>query len=489
MKYRILFITPDGPDAFFEEQKDQPREWSNPKAAAEAATRWNKWYKDKGFPQRFRVVEHLTPEDTEKGKAWRERESTRLSDGTYVQVPWLTEKWFRDSRYATLHFPHLSQKKTEKGMLAYTPDETHGLEDRQVPIKVGRYLHKYFDHVLTGSDVADWCAKVGVEDEDIKLSFASKADEIEKVYREGPHSCMSYDRSHFQAKVHPSVGYTTGDVEIAYLTRYDSATDSMRITARCVTRPAKKTFGRVYGDVQRIVPLLNRLGYKEDLKGCLLGARIKRIVEGGAYIVPYIDNIKSGTSDGTYITIDGVGPITLQQGSCRAKVPECEYCGKRSDVIKRIPGGHNACDTCFGAHTAKCDFCNERGARETSGIRYKRDHWWCGNCEAGQAVLDRCNVCGKWHDRKKGFSEIPHFKYGTICNICVATSYAALTEGCRRVRNFAETCNCRLCVEVRPKPPEQQATLQQQSSYTVGGAAATTTTYVNFNPFIKQNGM
>src|SRR3546814_4208725 len=67
---------------------------------------------------------------------------------------------------------------------------------------------------------------------------------------------------------------------IAYIGPRDNA------RARSVVWPVRKIYTSLYGDVSRLRLLLENAGYA---KGGLNGARIRRIVDGDSFVVPYID--------------------------------------------------------------------------------------------------------------------------------------------------------------------------------------------------------
>lgn len=98
------------------------------------------------------------------------------------------------------------------------------------------------------------------------FKYAKTQEEIIRVYRFGPHSCM---------KGRVSVAaYAKGDLAVAYLTHIKSG----RIVARAVVWPKKGLYWRMYGDSKRLQHSLAYRGYRH---GRLKGARIDANTFGG----------------------------------------------------------------------------------------------------------------------------------------------------------------------------------------------------------------
>jgi len=68
--------------------------------------------------------------------SWRTRELARALTGEYLPVPWALEPWA--APLLAEHFPHVSTD--DPTMLAYTPDEPKGEQNRQTRCRPGRYL-------------------------------------------------------------------------------------------------------------------------------------------------------------------------------------------------------------------------------------------------------------------------------------------------------------------------------------------------------------
>src|SRR5262245_15709183 len=85
--------------------------------------------------------------DDSERETWRNRETRRFEDKTYIDVPWLWADWYQNSPLKPLHFAHLSLQMP--GMVAYTPTEEHGIQDRQLRVRPAKYLQDFFGTHLT----------------------------------------------------------------------------------------------------------------------------------------------------------------------------------------------------------------------------------------------------------------------------------------------------------------------------------------------------
>lgn len=151
---------------------------------------------------------------------------------------------------------------------------------RYVSMKPGKYIRKFHPEL----DHADISARWGAYFAPATVMFAATSDEIERVYLEGPTSCMSHELSEYDSHVHPVRAYGAGDLQVAYIERDDN------ITARALIWPEKNTYGRLYGDEVRLGEALQKLGYVYDGEG-FRGARLLKIYndEHDGWVVPYVD--------------------------------------------------------------------------------------------------------------------------------------------------------------------------------------------------------
>lgn len=219
---------------------------------------------------------------------WRDREQRRLDLGEYVSVPWLrTDWWYSCQDIWEDHFPHVSLK--HPGKMAYTENADKGQADVQTPIKPSRYLARFFGDVLKerGLDVRDLAAEFERKYAPRELRIATTADEIVRVYENGPSSCMAGHHS-WPDDVHPVTIYAHGDLAVAYI-HDDDKSSHPKIVARSLIWPEKKTHSRVYGDIARMKVVLGAAGYSFAPP---IGAKLSRILPSrtdSVFIAPYID--------------------------------------------------------------------------------------------------------------------------------------------------------------------------------------------------------
>src|SRR5215218_3499799 len=198
---------------------------------------------------------------TYKDPDWEEREARRLRDGTYEKLPW-------DLDPIPQHYAHFSVDDGAK--VAFTPSPEKGMVDIQVRMKPGRYLTKFYPQ-LTADDVRRLAIAL---DKQLDVKFAVTAEDIVRVYNNGPSSCMSHPAAHFRCgpDTHPCEVYGDSDLQLAYLSTKPLDDPDFRASARALVWPANKTWVRIYGDEGRLGPALEALGYMEtdSFKGALI---------------------------------------------------------------------------------------------------------------------------------------------------------------------------------------------------------------------------
>ena len=269
--------------------------------------------------------------------AWQTRESERFNAGEYLLVPWDGH----DSAYRfSHHYVHLALK--HPGMVAYTPSDEHGVQDRQVSLKPGKYLAQFYetDGLMTHQEVQSYVARCQVIEDTSKLSIARTADDIVRIYSgtaPAPLSCMHKHSSGRYLKTgdrHPCEVYGDSDLGIAYYGPVDS------VEARAICWPDKMLYGRVYGtresghvgtNGERLKRLLQDAGYRS---GSMRNARVRAIEYDDGYLMPYIDGIDNATDLGNgYVKLDDDGPISTSEtqgfSACsRDTERECDNCNR-----------------------------------------------------------------------------------------------------------------------------------------------------------------
>ena len=280
---------------------------------------------------------------------WPRRERRRFATGDYTPVPWQFESW-ADSH--PLLFAHMSLKSP--GMVSFTETPAKGEADVQAKgMAPGRFLNKYYADHLTAQDMERWateCAKLAGL---LALQVTSDADEIERVYVEGPRSCMSHSASCFAGHCHPARVYAGPDLAVAFLGDLDSG----EITARCVVWPDKMHHGRVYaGDVRRMEMALRDAGFTE---GSLEGARVQYLERNGTIVMPYVDGIDSAEIDGDYVVLGSGDLCTQQTNGTTGERYSCDCCGDHADEddLQWIESQDETwCGYCISQRLSRCDY-------------------------------------------------------------------------------------------------------------------------------------
>lgn len=376
---------------------------------------------------------------------WQRRERERMADGTYRPVPWAHLDSFPD------HFVHLSTLTgpDDPPMVAYTPDPEAGHCDKQIRVKPGKYLERFYSHLRTEerSDLVRLC-KAPAD----TFRLASTADDIETLYRNARiGSCMGPDSEHVFTE-HPTRAYGDSDLAVAYLGELDDA------SARTVVWPARKLFIRIYGpDAIRIA--LMHAGYRP---GSAQGARIRCIPFGrNSVLMPYLDGIDGATIDGDYIVLDGHGLLNtrIQTGAVDKHTgqptridknlqpsQQCEDCGDACDDLNC----NGLCDSCEDNY-GSCEHCEERfNTQNGDSTQYcdhcERERTYCEHCDsdtwegtawAQSLELDVCRECSNT-------SEDSRF-YCLACNALTREwRYSAETQ-VRRIDNGTALRYCASC--------------------------------------------
>lgn len=223
---------------------------------------------------------------------WHGREQTRLDDGLSHAVPALPTLPQPAADFGTAsHYVHLSGGNP--GLVAYTPSDEFGVEDRQLRCKPGKYLQKFYGAVLSAQQIIAWADEVKAAR--MAVHYATTPDECVRVYRSphGPNTCMGGGPERWLADDHPAQVYGGGDVSVAYLGHIGGEqTSNDSVTARAVVNMAAKKYSRIYGIAAgELRVLLAAEGYTAHTDA-LEGARIlSRPRPSGGYFIPYIDGM------------------------------------------------------------------------------------------------------------------------------------------------------------------------------------------------------
>lgn len=181
-----------------------------------------------------------------------------------------------------LHFPHVSLE--DPTMVAYTPSFEYGKRDRQVRIKVGKYLHKYYGDILPEETIR----KLANEAKGYTLHWVTTAAEMCHVYEHGPSSCMSGGWSVISGNHSPIECYE-GEFRLAY---FQDASE--HIIARCLVHEPTKTWVRSYGDEgTALSEAVVAAGYVHS--NSWEGAHLTYVEDDDGHVVlPYLDGDRKG---------------------------------------------------------------------------------------------------------------------------------------------------------------------------------------------------
>lgn len=278
MSFYLVRLQPDAAGNMVEVPMPDHDPYEKGSDAAKAAKQLTELYGYKVQPRRM-----------SQAADWRERQAARLADGTLKALP---AKW--DLEPIKDHFAHLDPDR-HPGMICFTENDQLGIIDRVTAVTPGRYITRFYETEAKMPD--DQRRKlIAAIDPSGELQFAWTPEEIERVYKEGPSSCM--DGTHrFSTPVWPTAVYGAGDLALAYQVNAKG-----RIQSRCLVWPEKKLYGRIYGDVQRMSRALEADGYETERGddhsvdgngGYLVGARLMKVLfdDGKHAVMPYLDDI------------------------------------------------------------------------------------------------------------------------------------------------------------------------------------------------------
>jgi hypothetical protein len=354
---------------------------------------------------------------------WRYREMERFSSGQYIPVPWSHLEPEDPPR-----FPHLSVKSP--GLIAYTKSDEHGVLDRQTAIKPGRYLKDFFPD-WSDDTIRDWVSRCqGIT---FELKIATTADDIIRVYRGGPSSCMSHDRASYSSIVHPVSVYGDSDLAIAYYGDIDHA------SARAVIWPREKRYGRIYGGAYTLQTLLEREGYKA---GSMSGACVRAIPDRGTYVMPYVDGIShAGTvrRDGQRWIQLGDGDLTtsntngLAGDECDDDDPDyddgswvCDRCDEGQAEGDPSYNHHNGryrmtiCESCHDHLYVSCEHCDVATLRTAALSVDGTDY--CESCYDDHVQICQRDGCNAEWFAARASDRAP------LCNDCTADGWIVCND-------------------------------------------------------------
>src|SRR6187455_2105195 len=370
-----------------------------------------------------------------KDLSWKEREATRLADGTYTRVPWddgTDWTWwlrYRDPE-AAHHYAHVSTKSP--GCIAFTETDEKGAADIQAVMKPGRYLTRFYPR-LGDETIREKANEFLAQYGKLKLCFADTADDIERVYVAGPRSCMSHEASSFDSSCHPCRVYAAGDLAVAYLVSED---DGDHITSRALCWPEKKKFGRVYGD-GKLEQMLSNDGWRYSSQFAD-GARMTKIMDGDAYVVPYIDGIYRADDCGKFLKITEGGEIDCEQtNGLSARRWICDSCGDSADeeYSSYIDSRDERwCDDCASRHAFYCEMRGEMIAND-DGVEMADGSYWSERRFSREGVT--CEATGENYP----MDDTVTLENGTVWSQSYFEDHGRQCHSCGACMENDETCD------------------------------------------------
>jgi len=369
---------------------------------------------------------------------WQSREQGRFDDGTYQVVPALD-----GLTYPPEHYVHLSVKDTESDFVAYTPSNEYGERDRQVRLKLGKYLRKTFP-TLTDAEIQAAVnalrSQLALAEQPATLYFATDRDTITEIFETEMCACnseyVSCMHGKFTDEIRPYHVYADSpDVAVAYV-RAEG-----KIVSRSVVSTKDHVWIRAYSredgdsatDCESLKALLQQAGYK---RGELYGNRLTMLPsKHGSPMLPYIDN------GGLEVTSTGSYWEVVQEGQGEY-VADCtdgtaNEAGERCDSCERLTEDCECyyCECCEERRGDGCDRCSLcevcEGCIEHSGCSCSR----CSHCneiistsrrDVTTCECDRCSECGE-------------LESDCDCDKC---------DDCNQLE---ENCECRKCDECEEK--------------------------------------
>ncbi|MEH2517399.1 hypothetical protein V1279_002972 [Bradyrhizobium sp. AZCC 1610] len=298
---------------------------------------------------------------------WRARQAQRLADGTLKPLP---AKW--DVKPIKDHFAHLHADDVTN--IAFTENDELGVIDRVTILTAGRYLSRFYPDL----DNDKRNKLIAAIDPSGEVYYATTPEEITRIYKEGPSSCMDGSKN-FNLPVWPTAPYGAGDLAVAYQVNARG-----RIQSRCVCWPAKKQFGRVFGDFQRMRASMESEGFTyirtdnsvdgNSSSECFDGARLLKIPTGRVeheYVMPYFDDIKFALDMGDHFVTalekpEGkLGASYITTGSTAGKSDMYRWCPKLKNFhpashFRHVHGVNEEwCQEAINIHGAQCEVTGE----------------------------------------------------------------------------------------------------------------------------------
>jgi hypothetical protein len=329
---------------------------------------------------------------------------------TWMPAPWDSEWWFAQSNATRLHFVHISEE--DPLQIAYADSLDKLMADRWTRTKPGRYLTKFFDHVLDENQIRTWTERVQAmaAPADLKFAASDDPDEWVRVYANGPSSCMAGDSS---VRVY---AHDKSVLRLAYLTSGNT------ITARCIVREDTKEYIRPYPNTtssentrwhMAMRERLESQGYTHGGMGDVLLAAERVNRWDNSYVCPYIDSGNDIHMSASLVVRDGKEYLLLSRdgdwdaqqtdGVLNGRQCTCPDCGDSydddDDFIYIESRGDSICQDCVdryytpayvSRHNQEYVSNDDVIYCESDGENYHMEY-------ANQADIYCCEVTGDWY--------------------------------------------------------------------------------------------
>ncbi|MEY9247619.1 hypothetical protein [Bradyrhizobium elkanii] len=395
MSFYLVRLEPDGNGAM----KDVPIPDYGPyDKGSEAAKAAKTLTEERGYK--------VQPRRMAQAPDWRGRQQERLASGALKALP---EAW--DLEPIKDHFAHLCPRDPSK--IAFTESDEHGTIDRTTSLNPGRYITRFYE---ADGKIPDAHRRklIAAIDPNGEIFFAFSPEEIVRVYKEGPGSCMDGKHTFEGMDPHwPTEPYGAGDLAVAYTKNADG-----RIQSRCLCWPEKKIFGRCYGDIQRMIAAMKAEGYTYyhgDSTRFPDGAKLLKIKHPERrweYVMPYFDDIEMVILNGDHFeTYNGtlaslpLGTKYISCGGSAGRSLLYQYCpkmrsGQPAHTFKHIHGVEQEWSSqAYQTHAFTCRGSGKLYANEfkvtmaTPGVYWGHDYF----AEHGE----HCSVTKKNHPKSE----------------------------------------------------------------------------------------
>lgn len=391
---------------------------------------------------------------TDESDEWRKRDKRRIREGQWKIHEWRSKRLadydvkvkFDDEALAVFEKTVFHLYKKDPTYIEFTENNKKGNAENRTVTRPGRFLKRYFGHILDGPDITMLVAEFNKDQEEcMKVHFAKTADEIEFVYENGPRSCMGNGGTEFHTKIHPVRAYAYNDLAIAYLKRDD------RITARCVSWPDKKLYGRIYGDCSRLQHALE--GIKYEHSNGFPGAKLAKIPweqDKNVCLCPYLDGANGILIKDDHLVItDSGGDYCAENinGLLEKSGFRCCCCEEYSDEDDMCGyNGDSYCRECYDENIYHCDSCED--AVHVNSSYTLQDANYCQSCYSDHSFC--CGECDQDYHTDDMNGE--NINGDVICDNCANNMEESLCGDF--LVNDTDDCKCDECNAAREEDKE-----------------------------------